>query len=66
MIGLHVKLATGTSQQEQTSISGILDGVKAHEKTLDQFRGNHAGQAASINEKAQETFQQRYMVGFLT
>ncbi|XP_044489949.1 kinesin-like protein KIN-5C [Mangifera indica] len=50
-----------TSQQEQTSISGILDGVKAYEKTLYQFRGNHAGQAASINEKAQETFQQRYM-----
>ncbi|KAJ0028790.1 hypothetical protein Pint_36047 [Pistacia integerrima] len=50
-----------TSQQEQTSISGILDGVKAHEKTLELFRGSHSGQAASINEKAQETFQQRYM-----
>ncbi|KAJ4705284.1 Kinesin-like protein [Melia azedarach] len=50
----------GASEQERASISEILDGVRAHEKTLDDFRESHSGQASSIKEKAQETFHQRY------
>ncbi|KAK1563570.1 hypothetical protein Q3G72_029364 [Acer saccharum] len=49
------------SEQERASISEISDNVKAHEKTIDLFRGSHVGQAACIKEKAQETFQQQYM-----
>ncbi|KAK3226888.1 hypothetical protein Dsin_006750 [Dipteronia sinensis] len=49
------------SEQERASISEISDNVKAHEKTIDLFRGSHVGQATCIKEKAQETFQQQYM-----
>lgn len=57
---------SGASEQERASISEILDGVRAHEKTLDDFRESHSGQASSIKEKAQETFHQRYTVGYLS
>ncbi|KAK1562399.1 hypothetical protein Q3G72_011209 [Acer saccharum] len=49
------------SEQERASISEISDNVKAHEKTIELFRGSHVGQAACIKEKAQETFQQQYL-----
>lgn len=52
----------GVSVQERKSISGILTTVKAHSSTIESLREDHSGEAASINEKAQETFQQRYMV----
>lgn len=56
-------VATGVSEQEQGSISGILEIVKVHTNSLQSFREDHSGQAASIEEKAQETFQQQFMVG---
>ncbi|KAG2682990.1 hypothetical protein I3843_10G011500 [Carya illinoinensis] len=49
------------SEQEQSSISGILEIVKAHQNNLQVFREDHSSQAACIEEKAQNTFQQRYM-----
>ncbi|GLT62689.1 hypothetical protein SLA2020_353070 [Shorea laevis] len=49
------------SKQEQEAISGILDTVKAHTKTLETFQNDHSCQATSIRERAEETFQQRYM-----
>lgn len=49
------------SEQEQGSISGILEIVKVHTNSLQSFREDHSGQAASIEEKAQETFQQQFM-----
>lgn len=56
-------VATGVSEQEQGSIFGIFEIVKAHTNSLQSFREDHSGQAVSIEEKARETFQQRYMVG---
>ncbi|XP_030926949.1 kinesin-like protein KIN-5C [Quercus lobata] len=49
------------SEQEQGSISGIFEIVKAHTNSLQSFREDHSGQAVSIEEKARETFQQQYM-----
>lgn len=51
----------GVSRQEKGHISGILEKVKTHGKMLDTLREDHSGQAASIEQKAIETFQQRYM-----
>ncbi|KAJ7971578.1 Kinesin-like protein [Quillaja saponaria] len=47
------------SEREQGSISDMLDVVKTHENTLETFRVDHSGQAASIDEKSRETFQLR-------
>lgn len=49
------------SEQEQGSISGIFEIVKAHTNSLQSFKEDHSGQAVSIEEKARETFQQQYM-----
>ncbi|KAI4348947.1 hypothetical protein L6164_009607 [Bauhinia variegata] len=50
----------GMSAQERESISGMLEVVKAHTNTLKTLREDHSGQAASIEEKAHETFQQHF------
>lgn len=55
-------IAAGVSEQERTSVSGILEVVKAHANSLEILREDHSGQAACIEEKARETFQQQYMV----
>lgn len=52
----------GMSEQERGSIHEVIDTVKAHGKTMEAFQEDHSCQAASIKEKAQETFQQRFMV----
>lgn len=52
----------GVSEQECSSISGILTAVKAHATTLEILRENHSGQSASMEQKALDTFQQKYMV----
>ncbi|XVF76179.1 hypothetical protein PTKIN_Ptkin13bG0245800 [Pterospermum kingtungense] len=49
------------SDQEQGIMSGILDTVKAHGKNLESFQDDHSSQATSIKERAEETFQHRYM-----
>lgn len=59
---LIFECGSGASEQEQASIAEVLDDVKAHEKTINLFRESHSAQSAAIKEKAQETFQQRYMV----
>lgn len=48
------------SEQQKGSISGILAIVKAHSDTLESFREDQLGHAASIEQKADHTFQQRY------
>ncbi|MED6219987.1 Kinesin-like protein KIN-5C [Stylosanthes scabra] len=48
------------SAQERESIAGMLNVVNNHSNTLKTFREDHAGQAASIEDKARETFQQHY------
>ncbi|KAI8562998.1 hypothetical protein RHMOL_Rhmol03G0079800 [Rhododendron molle] len=49
------------SEQECGSVSGILSAVKAHATTLEVLRENHSSQSASIEQKALDTFQQKYM-----
>ncbi|CAI0391696.1 unnamed protein product [Linum tenue] len=51
----------GMSAQERESVSGIVTTVEAHTKTLETFREDHSGQAAVMENKSQETFQQRFM-----
>lgn len=50
------------SEDEKVSVSQILDNVKTHEKALQSFQQDHCCKARCIEDKAQETFQQRYMV----
>ncbi|KAK7284846.1 hypothetical protein RJT34_19599 [Clitoria ternatea] len=49
-----------TSEQERECIVGVLNIGRTHAKRLEAFREDHAGQAASIEQKASETFQQEY------
>ncbi|KAK4743316.1 hypothetical protein SAY87_001317 [Trapa incisa] len=48
------------SENELGIVSGIIDTVKEHTKFLGVFREDHSAQASYINEKAGETFHQRY------
>lgn len=49
-----------SSAQERESICGVLNVVRNHANALETLRDNHAGQAASIEQTARETFQQQY------
>ncbi|XP_027903365.1 kinesin-like protein KIN-5C [Vigna unguiculata] len=49
-----------TSAQERESISGVLNVVRTHANTLETLREDHDGQAASIEHRASETFQQQF------
>ncbi|KAJ4903718.1 putative 125 kDa kinesin-related protein [Raphanus sativus] len=51
----------GMSEDEKAYVSQILNDVKTHEKSLESFQEDHCCQARCIEDKAQETFQQRYM-----
>lgn len=53
-----------TSAEERESVCSVVNVVKSHANTLEMFRENHSGQAASIEHRACETFQQDYMVGY--
>ncbi|KAI8016226.1 Kinesin-like protein KIN-5C [Camellia lanceoleosa] len=49
------------SEQERGSISGILATVEAHANILEVLRVDHSVQSTSIEQKAVDTFQQKYM-----
>ncbi|XP_010505150.1 PREDICTED: kinesin-like protein KIN-5C [Camelina sativa] len=49
------------SEDEKTSVSQILENVRSHEKSLQSFQEDQCCQARCIEDKAQETFQQKYM-----
>nr|XP_010312229.1 kinesin-like protein KIN-5C isoform X2 [Solanum lycopersicum] len=49
------------SEKERASISGILETANTHSETIGVLEHNHASQCTSIEQKALETFQQRYM-----
>lgn len=57
-----MKPPIGVHEQERESISEILENIKAHSNTLETFREDHSGQAASIEERARDTFQNQYAV----
>ncbi|KAH0721720.1 hypothetical protein KY284_006750 [Solanum tuberosum] len=48
-------------EKERASISGILDTANTHSETIGVLEHDHASQCTSIEQKALETFQQRYM-----
>ena len=52
------------SDNERGSVSKILDAVKAHANALETFREDHSGKSAAIEDRAHETFEQRYMVSW--
>lgn len=56
-----IKHVDGASEQERESISGILETVQAHIQLLESFHEDHSSKASSVREKAEETFQHRYM-----
>ncbi|CAL5389232.1 unnamed protein product [Camellia sinensis] len=49
------------SEQERGSISGILATVEAHANILEVLGVDHSVQSTSIEQKAVDTFQQKYM-----
>ena len=59
-------LFTGLSEEEQGSVSKILEAVKAHSNTLETFREDHSGETAAIDDRAKETFEQQYMVSWFS
>ncbi|KAG5583112.1 hypothetical protein H5410_053739 [Solanum commersonii] len=48
-------------EKERASISGILDTANTHSETIGVLEHDHASQCTSIEQKALETFHQRYM-----
>ncbi|KAG5584002.1 hypothetical protein H5410_044436 [Solanum commersonii] len=56
-----IKSIDGLSGEERGSISGILDTASAHSETLDELKKDHCTQSTSIEQKALETFQQKFM-----
>ncbi|CAN4117318.1 unnamed protein product [Withania somnifera] len=51
----------GLSGEERGSISGILGTTSAHSETLDELKKDHCTESTSIEQKALETFQQKFM-----
>lgn len=51
------------SEQERGCISEVIGTVKAHAEALSNLREEHSAHAASIEQKAVDTLQQRYRVG---
>ncbi|KAI3678462.1 hypothetical protein L6452_37756 [Arctium lappa] len=51
----------GTSEQEREAVSAILETTKSQAKTLESLQEDHARQSSSIEQKAHDTFQQKYM-----
>ncbi|XP_024981925.1 kinesin-like protein KIN-5C [Cynara cardunculus var. scolymus] len=51
----------GTSEQEREAVSKILETTKSQAKSLKSLQEDHARQSSSIEQKAHDTFQQKYM-----
>ncbi|CAI9097700.1 OLC1v1034170C1 [Oldenlandia corymbosa var. corymbosa] len=49
------------SEQETQSISEILEVSRAHSGSLESLQNDHSAQSTSIEQKADETFNQQYM-----
>ena len=53
----------GTSEQDRGGVvSAILETTKSQAKNLESLHEDHARQSASIQQKAHDTFYQKYMV----
>ncbi|XP_019153437.1 PREDICTED: kinesin-like protein KIN-5C isoform X1 [Ipomoea nil] len=56
-----IQLVDGLSEQEKGCISNILSTASTQSQTLDELQKDHSMQSTSIQQKACETFQQKYM-----
>ncbi|KAK1408457.1 hypothetical protein QVD17_40247 [Tagetes erecta] len=56
-----IKHMEGTSQKEREAVHGILDTTKAQTIFLESLQKDHSTQSGAIQQKAQDTFQQKYM-----
>ncbi|KAK9075819.1 hypothetical protein SSX86_004148 [Deinandra increscens subsp. villosa] len=56
-----IKHMEGTSQKEQEAVHGILDISKVQTMFLESLQKDHSTQSAAIQQKAHDTFQQKYM-----
>ncbi|GKA84884.1 kinesin-like protein KIN-5C [Tanacetum coccineum] len=50
-----------TSEQDREVVSAILETTKSQAKNLESLHDDHARQSASIQQKAHDTFYQKYM-----
>ncbi|KAL8191678.1 hypothetical protein R6Q57_028409 [Mikania cordata] len=50
-----------TSQEELEAVSGILETTKTQAMILDTLQNDHSTQSGAIEQKAHDTFQQKYM-----
>lgn len=50
------------SEHERSSISEISASTRAHSETLANLQNDHSMQSSSVEKKAHDTFEQRYMV----
>ncbi|KAI7748783.1 hypothetical protein M8C21_013644 [Ambrosia artemisiifolia] len=56
-----IKHMEGTCQKEQDTVNGILETTKAQSVFLETLQKDHAAQSGAIQQKAHDTFQQKYM-----
>lgn len=56
-----IKHMEGTSQEEQEAVRGILDTTKAQAMIIETLQEDHSTQSGAIEQKARDTFQQKYM-----
>ncbi|KAM0021520.1 putative plus-end-directed kinesin ATPase [Helianthus debilis subsp. tardiflorus] len=56
-----IKHLEGTSQEELEAVSGILETTKAQAVILETLQSDHTTQSGAIEQKAHDTFQQKYM-----
>ncbi|KAI3782428.1 hypothetical protein L2E82_12475 [Cichorium intybus] len=48
-------------EEEQEAVSGVFETTKAQARILDKLRKDHSTQSGAIEQKARDTFHQKYM-----
>lgn len=61
---MFMEHSTGLHKHEKSLVSGVVESVRSHSNTIETFREDHSSQAACIEQRAQDTFQNLYMVSF--
>lgn len=59
---MFMEHSTGLYKQEKASVYGVIESVRAHSNALEIFLEDHSGQAALIEHRARDTFQNLYLV----
>ncbi|KAL4571599.1 hypothetical protein LXL04_018362 [Taraxacum kok-saghyz] len=56
-----IKHIEGTSQEENEAVHGVLETTKAQAMVVDNLQKDHSTQSGAIQQKARDTFHQKYM-----